>query len=77
MFYCDEGPGYVVAVADAFEPCSFGGETSSGVEIPDCALNAGKLVDVLDGLRHWLAGGVGGGKCKVSTHFCGWRDNVG
>ena len=43
---CDEGPGQVVAVADAFEKCGFGGKTSSGVEIPDCALDSGKLIDV-------------------------------
>ena len=47
---CDEGPGQVVAVADDFEPCGFGGENISGVEIPDCALDAGKLMNILDGL---------------------------
>ena len=41
---CDEGPDQVVDVADASEPCGFGGKTSSGVEIPDCALDAGKLM---------------------------------
>ena len=47
---CNEGPVHVVDVADAFEPCSFGGKTSSGVDIPDCALDAGKLICVMDGL---------------------------
>ena len=56
---CDEGPGQVVDVADASEPCGFGGKTSSGVEIPDCALDAGKLIEVMDSLRRGWAGGVG------------------
>ena len=38
-------------MGDALEPCGFGGKTSSGVEIPDCILYAGKLTDVMDGLR--------------------------
>ena len=50
IFDCYEGPGQVVAVEDALEPCGFGGENSSGVEIPDCALDARELVDVMDGL---------------------------
>ena len=47
---CDEGPCQVVAVADAFETCGFGGKTSSDVEIPDCALDIGKLIDAMNGL---------------------------
>ena len=45
----DEGPGEVVSFSNAFEPSSFGWETRSGVEIPDCAHYAGELVDVLNG----------------------------
>ena len=74
---CDEGPGQVVAVVDTFEPCSFSGETSSNMEIPDCTLNTRKLVDVMDGLRRSWAGGVGVGKCEVGKHVDGGRDNVG
>ena len=47
---CYEGPGQVVDVVDALEPCEFGGKPSSGVEISDCAFGAGKLIDVLDSL---------------------------
>ena len=74
---CDEGPGQVVAVADAFEPCGFGGKTSSSVEIPDCTLDAGKLIDVMDSHRRGWAGGVGVEKCEEGTHFGGGRYNVG
>ena len=74
---CDEGPGQVVAVADAFEPRGFGGKTISGVEITDCALDAGNLIDVMGGLRRGWAGGVGVEKCEVGKHFGGGRYNVG
>ena len=74
---CDEGPGQVVAVADAFEPCGFGGKTSSGVEIPDCALDAGKLVDVMDSLRRIWTGRVGVEQCEVGTRFGGGSYNAG
>ena len=56
---CDEGPGQVVALKDAFYPCRFDGKTSNDVEIPDCALDTGKLIDVLDVLQRGWAGGVG------------------
>ena len=36
-------------MADALEPCGFGGETCCCMEIPDCALDAGELVHV------WMA----------------------
>ena len=74
---CDEGPGQVVAMAVAFEPCGFGGENSSGVEIPDCAFDAGKIIDVMDSLRRGWAGGVSVEKCEVGTHFGGGRYGVG
>ena len=73
----DEGPSEVVAIPNAFKPCSFGWETGSGVEIPDCALYARKFVDVLNGLCSWWAGGAGGRRCEVSEHFYGWWDNIG
>ena len=38
-------------MVDAFYPCRFGGKNSSGVEIPDCDIDDGKLIDVMDGLR--------------------------
>ena len=47
---CYEVPGQLVAVADALEPCGFGGKTSSGVEIPTCVFDSGKLIDVIDSL---------------------------
>ena len=77
IVYCDEGPGQVVGVADTFEPCSFGGKTSSGVEIPDYNLDTGKLIDIMDGLRRGWAGGVGVEKCEVGKHFGSGRDGVG
>ena len=60
MHVCDgdEGPGEVVSISNAFEPSGFGWETRSGVEIPDCALYAGELVDVLNGLCGWWVGGA-------------------
>ena len=73
---CDEGPGQVVAVADSFDPCGFGGKTSSGVEIPDCALDYGKIIDVMDSLRRGWAGGVGVEKCEVGPYFGGVCYNV-
>ena len=73
---CDEGLGQVVAVADAFEPCNFGGEMSSGVEIPECALYAGKLIDVMDGLQRGWAGRVGVEKYEVGKHFGGGQDDA-
>ena len=48
VVYCGEGPGQVVVMADAFEPHNFGGKNSSGVEIPDYALDAGKFIDIMD-----------------------------
>ena len=47
---CYKGPGKVVAMVDDLEPCGFGGKTSSGVEIPDCAFDSRKLIDVMDSL---------------------------
>ena len=74
---CDEGPGEVVSIPNAFEPSGFGWESCSNVEIPDCALYAGKFVDVLNGLGGWWVGGDVGRKCEVSEHFCVWWDNTG
>ena len=74
---CYEGPGQLVAVADALEPCGFGGKTSSGVEIPDCAFDSGNLIDFLDSLQRGWAGGVCVEQGEVGTHFGGGRYNVG
>ena len=74
---CYEGPGQVVAMSDALEPYGFGGKTISDVEIPDCAFDAGKLIDVLDSLRRGWAGGVGVEQGEVGTHFGDGRYNVG
>ena len=64
-------------MVDAFYPCSFGGKTSSGVEIPDCDIDDGKLIDVMDGLRRGWAGWFGVEKCELGKHFGGGRDDVG
>ena len=74
---CYEDPGQVVTVADALEPCGFGGKTSSSVEIPDCTFDSGKLIDLLDSHRRGWAGGVGVEAGEVGMHFGGGRDNVG
>ena len=77
IFDCDEEPGQVVAVADAFDTCGFGWKTSNGVETPDCALDAGELIDVMDGVRREWAGGGSVEQCEVGKNFGGGRYNVG
>ena len=47
------------------------------MEIPDCALYAGELVDVLDGLCGRWVGCVVCRNCEVSENFGGWWDDVG
>ena len=73
---CDEVPGQVVSVADAFEPCGFGGKNSCCVEIPECAIDAGKLIDVMESLRRGCTGGLVE-QCEVGTHFGGGSYNIG
>ena len=52
-------------------------ENRSDVKIPDCNLDAGKLIDIMDSLRRGWAGGVGVEQGDVGTHFGGGRYNVG
>ena len=62
---------------DAFDLCSFGGKTSNSMEIPDWALDAWVLVDIMDGLWSSRAVGVGAEKIDVGKHFCCGREDVG
>ena len=79
MHVCDgdEGLGKIVPSSEAFEPIGFCWETCSGVEICDCALYAGELVDVFNGLCGRWVGGVVCKRCEMSEHFCGWWDDIG
>ena len=52
-------------------------ENRSDVKIPDCNLDAGKLIDIMDSLRRGWAGGVGVEQCEVGTCFGGGRYNIG
>ena len=62
-------------MADALEPRGFGGETCCWMEVPDCALDAGELVHILDGLLGCGARG-GEGKLEVSEYRLGGRNDL-
>ena len=74
---CYEGPGQVVAVAYALKKCGVGGKTRCGMEIPDCAFDAGELIDVLYSLQRGWAGRIGVEQGEVGMHFGSGRYNVG
>ena len=70
----DERPREKISIADAFEPSCLCGKTCSGVEIPDCALDAGELVDILDCFcGAWVVDRTG----DTSEYFGGSWDDVG
>ena len=72
----DERPCEKISMADAFEPSCFCRETCCGVEVPDCALDAGEFVDVLYCLcGAWVVCVDRTG--ETSDYFGGSWDDVG
>ena len=73
IFYSEEGPRHVVVVADCFQPRDLRWKTCSSMEIADCWLDAGHVVDIVDGfLRIWAL--IHQDTDFVADFISGWDD---